>query len=65
MLWGLPTPRPVALLENRFGCLRARAWYVSEYVPGEPLGAALAAAEPARRAALLDRLCALLRDLRA
>lgn len=63
-LWGLPTPRPVALLENRFGCLRARAWYVSEYVPGEPLGAALAAADPARREALLDRLCALLMDLK-
>ena len=63
-LWGLPTPRPVALLENRFGCLRARAWYVSEYVPGEPLGAALAAADPARREALLDRLGALLMDLK-
>ena len=64
MLWGLPTPRPVALLENRFGCLRARAWYLSEYVPGEALGAALAAADPGRREALLDRLCALLRDLK-
>lgn len=63
-LWGLPTPRPVALLENRFGCLRARAWYLSEYVPGEALGAALAAADPARRAVLLDRLCALLMDLK-
>lgn len=64
VLWGLPTPRPVALLENRFGCLRARAWYVSEYVPGEPLGAALAAADPGRREVLLDRLCALLADLK-
>jgi tRNA A-37 threonylcarbamoyl transferase component Bud32 len=64
MLWGLPTPRPVALLENRFGCLRARAWYLSEYVPGEPLGAALAAADPGRRQVLLDRLCGLLRDLK-
>ena len=64
VLWGLPTPRPVALLENRFGCLRGRAWYVSEYVPGEPLGAALAAADAGRRAVLLDRLCALLADLK-
>ncbi len=62
-LWGLPTPRPVALLESRFGCLRGRAWYVSEYVPGEPLGAALAAADPGRRAALLNQLCAQLTDL--
>lgn len=64
VLWGLPTPRPVALLENRFGCLRGRAFYVSEYVPGEPLGAALAAADAGRRAVLLDRLCALLADLK-
>ncbi len=64
VLWGLPTPRPVALLENRFGCLRGRAWYVSEYVPGEPLRTALAAADPHQRQALLDRLCALLTDLK-
>ena len=64
VLWGLPTPRPVALLESRFGRLRGRAFYVSEYVPGEPLGTALAAADPGQRAVLLDRLCALLADLK-
>lgn len=64
VLWGLPTPRPVALLENRCGWLRGRAWYVSEHVPGEPLGTVLAAADPGRREVLLDRLCALLTDLK-
>lgn len=63
VLWGLPTPRPVALLESRFGWLRGRAFYVSEYVPGEPLGTVLAAASPARRVALVERLCRLLADL--
>lgn len=63
VLWGLPTPRPMALLESRLGWLRGRAFYVSEYVPGESLGAALAAAGPARRVALLERLCRLLTDL--
>ncbi len=63
MLWGLPTPRPVALLESRFGWLCGRAWYVSEYVPGEPLGVALTAASPARRVVLLERLGHLLAGL--
>ena len=32
---GISTPKPVALVEERFGPLRGRAWYVSEYVPGD------------------------------
>ncbi|MGB5443238.1 MAG: lipopolysaccharide kinase InaA family protein, partial [Gammaproteobacteria bacterium] len=31
----IPTPKPVALVEERFGPLRGRAWYVCEYVPGD------------------------------
>jgi len=31
---GILTPKPVALVEQRFGPLRGRAWYVSEYVQG-------------------------------
>ena len=34
-MYGIPTARPVALLEERFGPLRGRAWYVSECVQGE------------------------------
>ncbi len=62
-LWGVPTPRPVALLEQRFGWLRGRAFYVSEYAPGEPLATALPAADPPTRALLLQRLGALLNTL--
>lgn len=62
-LWGLPTPRPVALLEHRFGWLRGRAWYVCEWVAGESLAQVLPAADPPRRDLLLDCLCALLADL--
>lgn len=35
---GVPTPRPVALLEERFGPLRRRAYFVTEYVDGTPAG---------------------------
>jgi len=62
-LWGVPTPRPVALLEHRFGWLRGRAWYVCDWVPGESLAAVLPAADAARRQVLLGRLCELLKTL--
>lgn len=62
-LWGLPTPRPVALLEERFGWLRGRAFLVSEYAPGEPLAGALACARPQDRTALLTNLCTLLNTM--
>jgi tRNA A-37 threonylcarbamoyl transferase component Bud32 len=32
---GILTPKPLALVEQRFGPLRGRAWYVSEYVEGD------------------------------
>ena len=32
---GIATARPVALVEERFGLLRGRAWYISEFVPGD------------------------------
>lgn len=44
---GLPTPEPLALIEERFGPLRRRAWLVTEYCPGLGLGKHLSAdAEP-------------------
>lgn len=63
ILWGLPTPRPVALLEERFGWLRGRAFLVTEYMPGESLATALPAAAAPTRAVLLKNLCTLLNTL--
>lgn len=34
-MYGILTARPVALVEERWGPLRGRAWYISEYVPGD------------------------------
>ena len=34
---GIPTPAPLALLEERYGPLRRRAWLVSEFCPGPDL----------------------------
>jgi hypothetical protein len=35
--FGIPTPRPLALIEERCGPLRRRAWLISEYCPGPNL----------------------------
>lgn len=35
--FGIPTPAPLGLLEERFGPLRRRAFLVTEYCPGENL----------------------------
>ena len=44
----IPTPEPLALIEERWGPLRRRAWLVSDYCPGIRLSRHLAAdAEPA------------------
>lgn len=39
LLWwcGIATPKPVAIVEERWGCLRGRAYWITEYVDGEPL----------------------------
>lgn len=34
-MYGISTARPVALLEQRLGPLRGKAWYISEYVEGD------------------------------
>jgi len=33
--WGIPTPTPIALIEERLGPLRGRSWYVMEDLRGE------------------------------
>jgi len=34
MILGIPTPKPVALLEKRWGPFRCKAYFVTEYVNG-------------------------------
>lgn len=43
---GIATPAPVAVIEQRFGPLRGRAWFVSDYVPGVEMLAAYQQREP-------------------
>lgn len=54
-LFGIPTPRPLALIEERWGPLRARAWLVTEYCGGPDMLTHLRADEepaPAEAASL-------------
>jgi len=62
---GIGTPAPLALIEERAGPLRRRAWLVTEFCPGTRLQELLDAdAEPpaAVAAALLDFIAALQRE---
>lgn len=34
---GIATPKPLAMIEGRFGPLRGKAWLITEYSPGETL----------------------------
>ncbi|MEF8697831.1 MAG: lipopolysaccharide kinase InaA family protein [Candidatus Accumulibacter sp. UW20] len=59
---GIPTPAPLALIEERLGPLRRRAWLISEFCPGDDLASHLAATRepPAdEAAAILDLFAAM------
>lgn len=53
--WGFRTPKPVAIIEERFGPLRGRAFFISEAVDGLPLLEAVAEADPEQIAGLAQR----------
>ncbi|GAG53687.1 unnamed protein product, partial [marine sediment metagenome] len=53
---GIPTPRPIALLEERHGPLRGRAFFICEQVAGDDLKTYLSAAQPGERQAMLATL---------
>lgn len=61
-LFGIPTPAPLALVEERWGPLRGRAWLVNDYCAGTDLLSLLdpAAAPPPAIAASLHTLFATL-----
>lgn len=64
--YGIATPRPLALVEERLGLLRGRAFLLTDYCPGENLLALLSpdAAPPAEIGEALTRLFALLHRLK-
>ncbi|HEY3326764.1 MAG TPA: lipopolysaccharide kinase InaA family protein [Novimethylophilus sp.] len=46
---GIATAAPVALLEQRWGFIRRRAWFLAEYVAGPDVGAWMAEVAPQQR----------------
>ena len=60
---GIATPRPLALVEQRAGPLRGKAWLITEYCDGENLANRWCDPDTAPPAAELDALGALLRQL--
>jgi tRNA A-37 threonylcarbamoyl transferase component Bud32 len=56
---GLTTPQPIALVEERLGPLRGRAFYLCDYVAGDSLKSALQAAAPGQRQQLVDEFAAI------
>lgn len=65
-LYGIATPAPLALVEERLGPLRRRAWLVNEFCPGVSLAEHLSAERepPAAEAAAIVALFATLARLR-
>ena len=59
---GIPTPEPLALLEERVGPLRRRAFLISAYCPGMDLSKQLASAEEPQRE-VAEAIIALFRAL--
>lgn len=65
-LYGIATPAPLALVEERLGPLRRRAWLVNEFCPGVSLAECLSAERepPVAEAAAIAALFATLARLR-
>ena len=64
-MYGIPTARPVALVEERRGPLRGRAWFISEYVEGEAVTGLCTrqVADPDDRPLAVERVTAVLAQL--
>ncbi|MFA7291766.1 MAG: lipopolysaccharide kinase InaA family protein [Rhodocyclaceae bacterium] len=65
-LFGVATPQPLALVEERFGPMRRRAWLVTEFCPGANLAGHLSAdcEPPMAEAAAITTLFVTLHRLR-
>ena len=64
---GISTPRPLAVIEERWGIVRQRAYFIMAYQPGNTIDEALraAAADADQVARLLDQVGRLLQQLAA
>jgi tRNA A-37 threonylcarbamoyl transferase component Bud32 len=60
---GIATPRPLAMIEQRAGPLRGKAWLITEYSDGESLAARFRDPDTVPPAADLDAIGKLLRQL--
>lgn len=62
---GIDTPRPLAVIEERCGVVRKRAYFIMAYRSGETIDEALRAAtdDPRKVSYLLDQLTALIHQL--
>ena len=60
---GIATPRPLALVEQRAGPLRGKAWLITEYCDGASLAERYSDPDTTPPAAELDAIGALLRQL--
>ncbi len=60
---GIATPRPLALVEQRAGPLRGKAWLITEYCDGENLASRFHDADTVPSATDLDAIGALMRQL--
>lgn len=64
MLYGLPTPLPIALVERRFGPLRRVSYFVTAFHDGESAAAYFARVGVEHAVPMAQRVVALLRQLR-
>jgi len=64
--YGIATARPIALVEERFGPLRGRAWYLCEYVAGDNAATLCesGAVEPGMAEAAMQAVVVLLQQLK-
>ena len=58
---GLQTPQPLALIEERWGPFRGRAFFICRYAPGEDLKTAIDRADEQRRSELLRDFAGIVR----
>lgn len=62
---GIESPRPLAMVEERWGPLRGRGYLITEYSPGEDIISAFEKADEAQAQLLTERLARMLANFKA